>query len=163
MRRLTSMAASMRSTVGRGAGEPGSMPARASWTSWFMRPSMPAYLIISPQPQARSRSGSVSSACGSISTALGCEKTPIRFLPAGRSTAVLPPTLESTIARSEVGICTQSMPRIQSAAARPARSPITPPPSAITAELRVSPIAAKASSARTSSAGVLDASPAGIT
>ena len=43
---------------------------------------------------------------------------------------VLPPTEESTCARSEVGIWTKSMPRRAIDAAKPARSPITPPPSA---------------------------------
>src|SRR3546814_8661189 len=74
-------------------------------------------------------------------------KAPTRFLPCGRSTAVLPPTEESTIASSVVGGCTQSMPRIQHAAAKPARSPTTPPPSAYTQASRVAPSAASASMA----------------
>ena len=45
---------------------------------------------------------------------------------------VLPPTEESTCASSVVGICTKRMPRRTMLAAKPARSPITPPPSAIT-------------------------------
>ena len=42
----------------------------------------------------------------SASTYAGCLKVPTRFLPWGRSTAVLPPTELSTMARSEVGTCT---------------------------------------------------------
>ena len=41
---------------------------------------------------------------GSISTSLGCQKAPARFLPARRSTATLPPTEESTWASRVVGI-----------------------------------------------------------
>ena len=43
---------------------------------------------------------------------------------------VLPPTDESTCASSVVGTCTKSTPRRTADAAKPARSPITPPPSA---------------------------------
>jgi len=79
------------------------------------------------------------------------------------STAVLPPTEESTIASRVVGNCTQSMPRIQQAAAKPARSPTTPPPSAYTVASRVAPSAANASIAAAKLARVLCDSPAGIT
>ena len=51
---------------------------------------------------------------------------------------VLPPTEESTWASSEVGICTKFMPRRTMPAAKPVRSPMTPPPSAITASPRSS-------------------------
>ena len=53
----------------------------------------------------------------------------MRFLPVGWLIPVLPPTLESTIASSEVGICTKPTPRSTVAAMNPARSPTTPPPS----------------------------------
>ena len=39
-------------------------------------------------------------------TRRGCQKAPQRFLPRERSTAVLPPTEESTAASRVVGICT---------------------------------------------------------
>src|SRR3546814_11184022 len=83
------------------------------------------YLITSAKPARSSRAGSVASAAVSAITATGGWKAPTRFLPCGRSTAVLPPTEESTIASSVDGSCTQSMPRIQHAAAKPDRSPTT--------------------------------------
>ena len=49
---------------------------------------------------------------------------------------VLPPTEESTWASSVVGTCTKSTPRSSIAAAKPARSPTTPPPSATSVVLR---------------------------
>src|ERR687889_818667 len=48
----------------------------------------------------------------------------------------LQPADESTCASSVVGTCTKSSPRRVDAAAKPARSPITPPPSATTMSLR---------------------------
>lgn len=45
-------------------------------------------------------------------TAQGCQKAPTRFLPWGRSTAVLPPTEESTIASNEVGTWSTLTPRM---------------------------------------------------
>ena len=50
----------------------------------------------------------------------------------------LPPIELSTIASSVVGTPTQSTPRIQVAAAKPARSPTTPPPIATTSPSRPS-------------------------
>ena len=47
-------------------------------------------------------------------------------------TPVLPPMLESTIASRVVGTATRRTPRSHVAAARPARSPTIPPPTAIT-------------------------------
>ncbi len=58
---------------------------------------------------------------------------------------VLPPTLLSTCASSVVGICTNGSPRSAVAAANPARSPTTPPPSAITAVRRSTPASSSAS------------------
>ena len=72
----------------------------------------------------------------STTTSRGWWKAPIRFLPAGVSTAVLPPTAESTIASSVVGTCTRSTPRMNVAATNPARSPTTPPPTAMTTASR---------------------------
>ena len=39
----------------------------------------------------------------------GCQKAPIRFFPCGVSMAVFPPMLESTIAKSVVGIWAKQM------------------------------------------------------
>ena len=108
---------------------------------------MAPYLITSARPARSSRAGSVASASVSANTARGGWKAPTRFLPCGISTAVLPPTDESTIDSSVVGTCTQSTPRIQQAAANPARSPTTPPPSATTQASRVAPRVASASMA----------------
>ena len=49
---------------------------------------------------------------------------------------VLPPTEESTWASSVVGTWMKSTPRSSTAAAKPARSPTTPPPSATSVVLR---------------------------
>ncbi len=68
----------------------------------------------------------------SASTRRGWWKAPMRFLPWGELMPVLPPTDESTWASREVGACTKRTPRRSVAAANPARSPTTPPPSATT-------------------------------
>lgn len=125
-------------------------------------PSAP-YFTTSARPARSSRGGRVASTRVSAITARGGWNAPTRFLPAGMSTAVLPPTDESTIANRVVGSCTQSTPRIQQAAAKPARSPTTPPPRANTQASRVAPSAARASMARPNSASVLEASPAAST
>ena len=77
--------------------------------------------------------------------------------------AVLPPTEESTCASSVVGICTTAMPRRTMLAAKPARSPITPPPSAITQSRRSSPISSRRSHSPASAAKLFVASPGGRT
>ena len=79
---------------------------------------MPA-LMISYSPARYSRSGSVSSTAGSMSTASGWWKLPIRFLPLTRLTPVLPPMAASTCASSVVGICSTGMPRMKMAARKP--------------------------------------------
>ncbi len=98
----------------------------------------------------------------SISTARGWWNAPTMFLPSGWLTPVLPPTDESTCASSVVGTWTKGMPRWQIAAAKPAMSPTTPPPSAITVVER----SARSSSSRVSTscsvAQVLCVSPSGI-
>ena len=53
---------------------------------------------------------------------------------------VLPPTELSTWASRVVGIWTKSMPRSRTAAAKPVRSPTTPPPSATSVGLAVEPL-----------------------
>ena len=68
---------------------------------------------------------------------------------------VLPPTEESTCASSVVGICTKRMPRRTMLAAKPARSPITPPPSAITRSPRSRPISSRRSHSRASAGEAL--------
>ena len=76
---------------------------------------------------------------------------------------VLPPTEESTWASSVVGICTKRMPRRTMLAAKPARSPITPPPSATTRSPRSSPISSRRSLRRASTGKLLVASPGAST
>ena len=123
---------------------------------------MQPYLITSAMPSAKVASGRVSRVSGSMSTSLGCQKAPARFLPWSRSMATLPPTEESTWERRVVGICTKSTPRRMVAAAKPARSPTTPPPRATTASVRVRPKSIMHSHSRASSPAHLEASPAGI-
>src|SRR5690606_32782760 len=98
-------------------------------------PSTP-YLITSAYPAPISRGGSVASVSRSATTRLGWWNAPTRFLPAAALIAVLPPTLESTCASNVVGSCTKPQPRLRIAAAKPVRSPITPPPSASTGSPR---------------------------
>ena len=139
---------------------------RCAWTSSQSRNpiSMIApYLTTSASPARSSRSGRVRRVAVSAITARGGWKAPTRFLPAGRSTAVLPPTEESTIASRVVGNCTMSTPRIQHAAAKPARSPTTPPPSASTVASRVAPSPASASITSPNRDSVFSCSPGGST
>ncbi len=56
----------------------------------------------------------------------------MRFLPRGWLIPTLPPTELSTIASSVVGTMSKGRPRFQVAAAKPARSPMTPPPTGTT-------------------------------
>ena len=67
-----------------------------------------------------------------MTTARGWWKAPIMFLAFAWLTPTLPPIELSTMESSVVGMPTQSTPRIQVAAAKPARSPTTPPPRATT-------------------------------
>ena len=69
----------------------------------------------------------------------------------------------STCARSVVGTWTSAMPRMYVAAQKPARSPTTPPPSAITTEVRSSPPCANSSSSVPARSQDFDGSPAGTT
>jgi hypothetical protein len=69
----------------------------------------PAYmsertLTTSAIPLENSRVGRVSRKAASIKMYSGCQNAPIKFLPWGVSIAVLPPTLESTMASNVVGI-----------------------------------------------------------
>ena len=121
------------------------------------------YLITSAMPARNSRSGRVARAVGSISTSRGWWKAPIRFLPPGWFTPVLPPIAASTIASRVVGTCTTPMPRSQVAAANPAMSPTTPPPRATISEPRSSLRSKAASWIWATVAGVFWSSPASIT
>ena len=67
------------------------------------------------------------------------------------------------MASRDVGICTKAMPRRYTAAAKPVRSPVTPPPSATRQSLRVRGISDRCSTSCTSVSGVLLSSPAGNT
>ncbi len=69
------------------------------------------YLITSASPAASSRSGRVSRVDVSAITASGWWKAPIMFFPSGWFTPVLPPTDESTWARSVVGTWMNGTPR----------------------------------------------------
>src|SRR5690606_25716294 len=125
-------------------------------------PSTP-YLITSAYPAPISRGGSVASVSRSASTRLGWWNAPTRFLPAAALIAVLPPTLESTCASSVVGSCTKPQPRLRIAAAKPVRSPITPPPSASTWSPRSTSSANSQSVSRSSTAQLLAPSPGSST
>ena len=70
-----------------------------------------ACFTTSARPARSSRGGSVTSVAVSASTASGWWKAPIRFLPPGWLTPVLPPTEESTCASSVVGTCRKPTPR----------------------------------------------------
>ena len=63
-----------------------------------------AVLITSAIPLANSRAGRVERKAASMKMYSGCQNAPMRFFPWGVSMAVLPPTLESTIASKVVGI-----------------------------------------------------------
>ena len=67
------------------------------------------------------------------------------------------------MARSEVGTCTNGMPRMYVEATNPARSPTTPPPRATTAQSRVSPSDAMADQISPATASDFESSPAGTT
>ena len=86
----------------------------------------------SASPSRRSRSGSVPSRAGSITVRTGQWNAPTRFLPSGRSSAVLPPIAASTWPTSVDGTATQRTPRRYVAATNPAASVVQPPPSATT-------------------------------
>src|SRR5579875_3449518 len=103
------------------------------------------YLITSASPATSSRRGSVRSTPTSATTNSGWWKTPIRFFPSAWFTPVLPPMPASTWASSVVGTCTSGSPRKSVPAAKPARSPTTPPPSATTGERRSIPASSRRS------------------
>ena len=68
--------------------------------------------MTSPHESRNSSGEMVPRQSTSAMTLLGWKKAPARFLPASRSTAVFPPTDESTMASSEVGTCTTEQPRM---------------------------------------------------
>ena len=63
-------------------------------------------------PSTSSLLPSVTRQSRSAYTMCGCQKAPMRFLPAGTLMAVLPPTLESIIAVLEVGTWMYGTPRM---------------------------------------------------
>ena len=98
-----------------------------------------------------------------MTTRRGGWNAPAMFFPHGRSHAVFPPYEASTIERSVVGTLIHSIPRIHVAAANPVRSPVTPPPTAVTTSLRPRPAFAKADHISVTVAIVLCSSPDGTT
>mmetsp|Transcript_10942 Transcript_10942/g.26574 ORF Transcript_10942/g.26574 Transcript_10942/m.26574 type:complete len:239 (-) Transcript_10942:80-796(-) len=115
-----------------------------SHTSKRLASQMAPVLMISAMPARNSRSARRGSRfekpsrnAMSMNTTVGWWKAPMRFLPIGVFTAVLPPTDASTMARRVVGICTKGIPRMYVDATYPVRSPHTPPPSAMQHESRL--------------------------
>ncbi len=141
----------------------------ASSTAWSSRKlkksasRITPYLTTSARPARYSRSGSVSSTEVSTSTPAGCQKAPTMFLPPARFTPTLPPTELSTCASSVVGTCTKVSPRANVAATNPARSPTTPPPIAMTTDLRSVPSSSSLSHNSAALATDLVASPGSTT
>ena len=119
-------------------------------------------LTTSPRPERNSSSGKVDRVSGSERTSRGEWNAPTRFFPSGRSQPVFPPIDESAIASRDVGTPTQGMPRIYAEAAKPAKSPVTPPPRAITVLFRSIPASSRPCHINEMVSSVLFCSPAGI-
>src|SRR5205823_11145503 len=102
----------------------------SSGSSQSGSPASRPVLTTSAMPSLRSLSGSVASSAGSTIVLTGQWNAPTRFLPAGRSIAVLPPIPASTWPTRLVGTLVQATPRRYVAAAKPAASVAQPPPSA---------------------------------
>ena len=73
---------------------------------------MIAALTISASPSRNPASGSVRNDVTSQKTPTGLEKTPARFFPPRRSTAVFPPIAASTIATSDVDVGVADAPHV---------------------------------------------------
>jgi len=86
---------------------------------------------------------------------------PDKILAVTRIEPVLPPTELSTWARRVVGIWMKPVPRLVMAAANPVRSPITPPPSAITVSERSTLRSSRASTRPSSALKLFVVSPGG--
>ncbi len=84
------------------------------------------------------------------------------FFAVGVLTPVLPPIAESTIASRVVGTWTSATPRSQTEAAKPARSPTVPPPTATTVPSRPTRFASSPASSDSSPLIVLAPSPPAI-
>ena len=97
----------------------------------------------------------------STTIAAGGWNAPTRFLPAGRSTPVLPPIAESIWATRVVGTWMIGTPRSQLAARNPAASPSAPPPIATSGSPRSARSAASAPAASSITASDFAASPCG--
>ncbi len=113
--------------------------AAASTASRSSGASIAPYLITSARPLRNCSSGSVSRKARSMKTSFGWWNVPRMFLPASVSTPVFPPMLLSTWARRVVGIWMTGIPRMKIEAVKPVRSPMTPPPRAISAVDRSAP------------------------
>src|SRR5262245_61376088 len=87
----------------------------------------------------------------------------MRFFPSDKSKPVLPPSDASTIESRVVGNAIQLIPRMYVDAANPLRSPITPPPNAITVLLRSSPFSRNDFHNKETVSRFLYSSPEGIT
>ena len=96
-------------------------------------------MTASPSAARRCRSASVRRAATSTITAFGWWNAPTRFLPSGRSTAVLPPIELSSWATSVVGTWMSGIPRRYVAARKPAASPSAPPPTATSGSRALDP------------------------
>ena len=98
---------------------------------------MKPHFATSANPESRSLRGRVSSTSRSAITATGAVNVPTRFFPSVVLMPVLPPTAASTMPSTLVGRLTKATPRSHVDATKPARSVTAPPPSPITASLRV--------------------------
>ena len=115
----------------------------------------------STSPAERSLPGSVASTLGSVITHLGGWNAPTRFFPARVSTPTFPPMAASIIARYVVGTWTRGTPRRNVAATNPARSPVTPPPTAMMQVSRPYPASRRPSVSLDQFFLVFETSPAG--
>ena len=84
-------------------------------------------------------------------------------MPEGKSTAVFPPTDESTIDNKVVGIATRFIPRIYVEATNAPISPTTPPPNVITMSFLVKLFSAKKLTIAIKLSAFLFSSPCGRT
>ena len=88
------------------------------------------YLTTSAYPANKSFLGKVLRVFGSINTAEGWKKVPIRFFPNLEFIAVFPPTELSTWDKRVVGIWINFTPLNSTEDKKPVKSPTTPPPKA---------------------------------
>ena len=118
-------------------------------------------MTASPRAARRCRSGSVRSVATSTMTAAGWWKAPTRFLPSGRSTAVLPPIELSSWATSVVGTWISGTPAQVDRGQEAGASPSAPPPIATSGSPRSTRRSASARAACSIRLRRLAASPCG--